>query len=200
MDSGIYEIRNIIDGKRYVGSSSRLKVRWNQHKTALNRNVHFNSLLQNAWNKHGERAFVYEVVESCPTEQLMDREAFWIVEHRSHKTEWGYNFCKTPRASRLGCKASPETLEKMKRSLSGKNHPLWGKKMTKRWIANMKRAVTGIPKPTSGKRGTFILKDPTGKVVEITGLREFCRRNGLVHSMLWRVARGKQKEYRGWTK
>lgn len=200
MTSGIYMIRNLVDDKKYVGSTGKLEIRWNQHKAALNRSIHFNSLLQRAWRKHGKENFVYEIIELCEKEVLLEREEYWIKEKKSHKSEHGYNFCKTPRASRLGCKASPETIAKMRASLSGKNHPLWGKKMSKRWISNMKKAVTGIPKPSSGRRGVFVMKDPSGKTVEIFGLRKFCRDNNLIHSMMWRVARGKQKEYRGWTK
>lgn len=200
MNSGIYVIRNILDDKKYVGSTGKLSVRWGQHRRALNGNVHFNPLLQNAWNKHGEASFIYEIVELCDAPSLLDREEFWIIEKKSHKDEWGYNLCKKPRASRLGCKASPETIEKMRKSLSGRNHPNWGKKMTKKWVSNMRKAVTGVPKPNAGKKKEFTLKDPNGNIIKIIGLRKFCRENNLIHSMMWRVATGKQKEYKGWTK
>jgi hypothetical protein len=56
----------------------------------------------------------------------------------------------------------------------------------------------GISKPTSGARKKFTIKDPNGNIVEIYGIREFCRKHNLNHIQLWRVAIGKQKEYNGW--
>lgn len=42
MDAGIYEIRNAVNGKRYVGSSVRIKKRWRDHRSALNGRKHEN--------------------------------------------------------------------------------------------------------------------------------------------------------------
>ena len=62
--SGIYKIVNKHNGKYYVGSSNHLYCRWSGHKSALNKQKHRNDYLQKAWNKHGENAFEFLIVES----------------------------------------------------------------------------------------------------------------------------------------
>jgi group I intron endonuclease len=198
MNIGIYALRNIINGKRYIGSSSYLHDRFLEHRRGLRKGIHFNPYLQKAWNKYGEQNFVDEIIECCETSILLDREEFWIKELKSHTSENGYNMCKTPRASRLGCKASPETIARMKFSLSGEKHPMWGKHLKKETVQKLKDLQTGVSKPTSGKRKTFVVISPTGEKIEFTGLRKFCREHNINHSMLWRVLSGKQKEYNGW--
>ena len=34
--------------------------------------------MQNAWNKYGENAFIFEVIEECKIEDLINREQFFI--------------------------------------------------------------------------------------------------------------------------
>ena len=52
--TGIYQIRNIINNKIYIGQSLNIKTRFLQHKQALRKNRHPNQHLQNAWNKYGK--------------------------------------------------------------------------------------------------------------------------------------------------
>jgi predicted GIY-YIG superfamily endonuclease len=46
---GIYYIKNIINGKIYIGSSVQIGIRWQQHKAALRENKHHCIYLQHAW-------------------------------------------------------------------------------------------------------------------------------------------------------
>lgn len=55
--SGVYEIRNTLNNKRYIGSSINIYRRWRDHKRMLNLSVHPNKHLQSAWNKYGEKHF-----------------------------------------------------------------------------------------------------------------------------------------------
>jgi group I intron endonuclease len=198
MNTGVYAIRNVVNNKRYVGSTGKLNVRWIQHKYELNRQHHFNPYLQNAWNKYGGKCFVYDIVEKCDGNILLDREEFWIKNLHSFKDDNGYNLCKTPRASRLGCKASPETIAKMKSSLSKENHPMWGKHLKKSTKEKLSKLTTRISKPNSGHKKKYKVVNPNGDEVEIVGLRKFCRENGLPVSIMWRIVNGKKREYNGW--
>lgn len=75
MQSGIYQILNLITNEKYIGSSKNLKNRKSQHFTSLRRNVHNNLHLQNAFNKHGEQNFRFEILASnIPIEDLIDLE------------------------------------------------------------------------------------------------------------------------------
>jgi group I intron endonuclease len=79
---GIYEIRCLISGKSYVGSSKSIRSRWSQHRNALRRGNHTSPRLQQAWNKHGERQFVFKILEECAPDVLFEREQFWIDSKR----------------------------------------------------------------------------------------------------------------------
>lgn len=63
--SGVYEIRNALNNKRYIGSSINIYRRWRDHKRMLNLSVHPNKHLQAAWNKYGEKHFVFKILETC---------------------------------------------------------------------------------------------------------------------------------------
>src|SRR5690606_4713108 len=60
---GVYQIRNLINGKIYIGSAKCVQVRASQHLSKLKQGKHANKHLQNAFNKHGEDAFLFEVLE-----------------------------------------------------------------------------------------------------------------------------------------
>ena len=203
MIAGVYSIFNTTNGKNYVGSSIRIEKRWIEHKTDLDRGTHFNPHLQNAWNKYGSNLFEYKILEKCENtsrEILLSREDFWIQKLDSHVSKNGYNICQHPRGGKLGTKATPKTLLRMSKSMSGKNHPMWGKHLKPETIEKVRMLQIGVPKPTSGKRKRVTLKSPSGKIVEIYGLRKFCRENNLKPGGMWLVSVGKQSEYKGWTK
>lgn len=88
MNSGIYRIRNLVNGKCYIGSAFNFERRFILHRHFL-RNQKHNPKLQRAWNKYGEDAFVFEIIEYHPKEGIYPREEFYIAEYNSfHK---GYN-------------------------------------------------------------------------------------------------------------
>lgn len=61
---GIYAIKNIVNGKFYVGSTSKnFNYRWNSHIYELNKNTHNNNYLQKAWNKYSMSNFVFQILE-----------------------------------------------------------------------------------------------------------------------------------------
>ena len=73
--SGIYNIRNIVNDKVYIGSAVSFKLRWNCHQNDLLNNRHVNNKLQNSYNKYGKDSFVYEIIEYVDNKtQLIERE------------------------------------------------------------------------------------------------------------------------------
>ena len=60
---GVYLIRNNVNQKIYIGSTSNsFRERWRYHENHLRINKHGNTYLQNAWNKYGEDAFIFLVL------------------------------------------------------------------------------------------------------------------------------------------
>lgn len=80
---GIYMIRNTINGKLYIGKSVNIKKRFNEHKHELRLGSHHNDYLQKAWNKYGEDAFEFIVLEECDRENLNSLEIATIAKFAS---------------------------------------------------------------------------------------------------------------------
>ena len=75
---GIYLIECSGNGRSYVGSSLHIYGRWTGHRRDLRRGVSTCRYLQNAWNKYGEDAFHFSVLEDCRRDDLEVREQHWI--------------------------------------------------------------------------------------------------------------------------
>lgn len=60
--SGIYCIRNLVNNKRYIGSSVNLKNRRREHFKDLRLNKHHCVALQRAFNKYGMGNFIFEII------------------------------------------------------------------------------------------------------------------------------------------
>ena len=67
---GIYKITNIDNGKMYIGQSNDVIDRIRHHKSYLKYNRHKNKRLQYSYNKHGAKAFKFEILEECPEKEL----------------------------------------------------------------------------------------------------------------------------------
>jgi group I intron endonuclease len=115
MARGIYKIINVVNNKFYVGSAVSFSRRRARHFSELRNGRHNNGRLQNAWNKYGESAFIFVVVEEL-TEgaNLLAAENVWLKEHVGK--EYCYNIGVDATAPHLG--------------MSGELSPTWGHKHT----------------------------------------------------------------------
>src|SRR5690606_11239871 len=79
---GIYVITNEKTHNRihqYVGQSVDVLNRYRAHLNMLRKNIHYNHFLQNSFNKHGEDAFSFELLEHVREYfNLTVRETYWI--------------------------------------------------------------------------------------------------------------------------
>ena len=115
-DSGIYQIRNLINDKIYIGSAIDLKWRNRQHFSDLKYNRHFNKYLQRAYNKYGIENFIFEVLIYC------DEENCLLFEQRFLDYYWnkGILYNTNPIAGNsLGYKHTEESLLKMSKIHQG---------------------------------------------------------------------------------
>ena len=177
---GIYQIVNLIDGKKYIGSSKNLYNRKSKHIYTLRTNSHRNCYLQRAFNKYGEANFSFEVIEFINTEEeLLPREQYYIELYQVCDRDKGYNLIVDAtrnipsKETKLkislahqGKTISEETKLKMSLAQKGsKNHnygktgylhPMHGKTHSKesRYRMSQNHAdVSGSKNPMYGKHG-----------------------------------------------
>lgn len=85
MKSGIYHIKNLVNGKAYIGSSKDIPRRLRDHRSTLksSERVHENIYLQRSWDKYGANNFVFEPIENVPVEQLVELEQKYLDRHKN---------------------------------------------------------------------------------------------------------------------
>lgn len=108
VNKGVYQIKNLVDGNVYIGSSSvNIDSRWQCHKRELLKGSHCNFKLQQAWDFYGESAFDFSILSKCPSEYCVRLEQYFLDFNKPY-----YNICKIA-GSNLGTKRSLETRLKM---------------------------------------------------------------------------------------
>lgn len=183
----IYKIINVRNNKFYIGSAVDFKRRKAKHLWRLRRGDHSNIRLQNSWNKHGEAAFVFAVVQEVPQgEDLLVAENVWLLEHVGKpycyniardavapglgmfgplNPSFGKRFNHTPEAkARIGAasKARVQTeMEKEKRRQSMRGH-----KMSVVTREKISASLTGDKNPNYGKPRSDEVKAKISKRVE----------------------------------
>lgn len=92
---GAYAILNKRTIDIYIGSTRRsFGVRWKEHRTSLRAGKHTNPVLQNAWNKYGESAFAFCILEPVDDiTQIEQIEQAWIDRFAADPKRRVYNLC-----------------------------------------------------------------------------------------------------------
>lgn len=126
----LYEIRNIINNKIYIGQTiqSNVELRWKDHRNKLNNNEHCNRHLQCAWNRYGKSSFKFSILaEYSSAEELNKAEINTIQNTQSYIRRYGYNLT-------MGGEGASHVLETRKKlSISaslkvGDKNPFFGKR------------------------------------------------------------------------
>jgi len=162
---GIYKIINLINGKVYIGQSDRLNEREREHFYQLDKQEHHNEHLQKSYNKYGKDNFIFECIEQ--TEDLDNREVYWINEYGGINSELNYNL-KDP----LTMKWSDYVRVKQSKSMTGENNPNFGNN----WTQEQKDEA-------SKKRKGISLEDRIGKdKADLVKLKMGKSQSGRTHS------------------
>lgn len=97
--AGVYQVKNLSNGKVLLGSSLNLEGPLNRHRFMLKIGSHTNKTLQKDWNGFGAEKFAFEILEEVqrkddPTFNLSDEltllEMIWL-ERLQPFGERGYN-------------------------------------------------------------------------------------------------------------
>lgn len=75
--AGIFQVKNTVNGKVLLGSSTNLHGPLNKHRFMLSTGGHQNPALQRDWQQHGADAFTFEVLEVV---QQKDEPGFSVAD------------------------------------------------------------------------------------------------------------------------
>ncbi len=172
--SGIYNIRNKISNKIYIGSTINIYKREQQHKNLLNKNNHKNKILQNAFNKYGKENFQFEIIEYLDDkEKLIEREQNWIDFFKPE-----YNIRKIAE-NNLGIKFSKESKQKLRishKGFKGKKHSEETKlkiSISHKGMKDRKHSEEAKLKMSIARKG-FKISEETRKKISITSKGRKC--------------------------
>lgn len=153
---GIYEIRNRLSNKSYIGQTVRFKKRWaTEWKPQLLKGTSHNEHLKHSFNLYFEQLkhtdflefHILEVMENSSKTEREIREEWWIKEYLKNGYDlYNVNLEPTNQKERSCFSHTPEeTRQKMREAKlgkpgsnkgkkmpqrSGKNHPYFGKKLS----------------------------------------------------------------------
>ncbi len=163
MAIGIYQIRNKINGKVYIGSTvskGGFQARWAHHLSDLRCHRHHSQHLQRAWTKYKFKAFVFEIIEEFERPiGLIDQEwIFWYLAREQHYLDtvllarsknkalfhqYGYNVSRIAgKSTMLGRRHTAETKAKISKAAMGHKRNL-GYQFTEEAKAKIGKANRG---------------------------------------------------------
>lgn len=217
---GIYEIRNLVDNKVYVGSSVDIESRWKQHKYHFENRKHHNIFLQRAWYKYGESNFKFSVLQEASEQLIGTLEIEYISKFSALNPKLGYNLAAGGQLS-LGNKNTKKWIclinpEGELITHFGVSDFCRTYNISPRALNELMRGVYGNWK--GWKSLTFIYKDrkeyakkrvakiakhyevinPNGERIQIFNLNKFCRDNKLDNSSMTKVINGAHISYKGY--
>ena len=226
--SGIYQILCVPTGKVYIGSAVNLRQRWHDHYTRMRARTHNNEHIQRAWDKYGERAFVFSIVEMVMfPEYLLDREQHWMDETQCYDRSKGFNLARIA-GSNIGIPASDQRKKRIGMANAhlfdgfidpsgGEVSPIHNLTAFCREHSLSDKAMHEVYRGTRVSYKGWTHKkyprqphalskvfhgfvNPSGASVgPIHNLSAFCRQHGLAQSHMQQVHAGKRPHHRGWT-
>jgi group I intron endonuclease len=163
---GIYSITNLIDGKVYIGQSTKIKDRLAIHARKLRGNRHENRYLQAAWNKHGESNFRFGVLCLSNKEGLDWAEQYFIALHQANNPAFGYNLESGGNKFKTH---SEETKKKISIQNTGRKHTEEERKKMSDfqkgrvpWNKGKKMPIEAVQKAAESRRGQKYRKREKG--------------------------------------
>jgi hypothetical protein len=92
----IYEIKNLLNNKIYIGETIVGELRWKEHLRKLRGNYHINHNLQQDFNEHGEEVLEWSIIKELPKDKdILLLEEARELERRIDRGEDLYNLILT---------------------------------------------------------------------------------------------------------
>lgn len=214
----IYEIRNLINDKIYIGQSSqKTNHRLQEHVSKLRGNVHENLHLQRAWNKYGENKFSISILKTTDSmDKLNKLEEKYVLKFKSLNRNFGYNmrgagynrFLSEETKQKISksktgiSNHTKESIDKIVKFQTGRKHSLESRKKRSEKLKGIQWPRSVIDSWSLGHRNGKpypIIVSPAGKEHTINNMTAFARKYNLVQQCLSRLVNDQTKAYRGWT-
>lgn len=158
----IYQYKNKLNGKSYVGMTKNLKDRNKRHLLSLKNGS--TQVLYQAMRKYGVENFDLIILETCDDSILCEREKFWIQKENSFVN--GYNMTEGGEGGNTYSKLSKEKIEEISKLLSNKmekNNPnkgqfigekngMYGKHLSKESKKKISQKLKGVIKTEETKK------------------------------------------------
>lgn len=179
----IYLIRNTVNGKCYVGLTTR-----HSHQRIHNHlSGHGNRLIYNDVQKYGKDAFEYKILHEGVTPELLPQFEVQAIEEYNAFHPNGYNL---QTGGSRGYVASEESLTRMSDSLRGRNAPNKGIPHSAETRKKISRKAKGRSRgPHSEKTKQKIAMGNTGKVFTQE------RRNNIGRALKGKPSHNRSPEY-----
>jgi group I intron endonuclease len=91
---GVYQIRNLVTGRIYIGSSTNVATRWYQHRRGMKDGVPPCRSMSDDLRRHGMESFVFEILEKCDRKVTRVCEQKWLNKYRPFDSTVIYNVCE----------------------------------------------------------------------------------------------------------
>ena len=142
--SGIYAIKNKVNGKVYIGKSKDIFSRWSKHKSDLKRDTKkkdTNRFLWNSVKKYGIENFEFTILEELIIDEdlFKIRELYWMDFFNSCDRSFGYNLRRDSKTNMI---VHEETKKLISELVKGENNPNYGN----RWTDEQKQYMSELKK------------------------------------------------------
>lgn len=182
MSGVIYKIVNTKTGKYYVGSTINFRQRKYNHLRLLRLQKHHSVYLQRAFDKFGERSFVFIIVEkNISPDKLEKREQdFLNIAKKDKSYNCSFLAYKIEMTKIIREKIGKKTKQRL---LDKKNHPLFGTRLSS---ATRKRISDSLIGRFKGKNSpNFGMKLPSSHPFISCPAHRFGSRNGNYDSTIF---------------
>lgn len=180
----IYKVTNLINGKLYIGLTTKnLEKRRKEHVKQVNNDSQL--AFHRAIRKYGLDNFIWEVIDNAENkDELCNKEIYWISYYKTYtqlKNSNGYNMTVGGEGGtgRVFSEETKQIMSELKKGLfDGENNPMYGKHHTKETANKISKSLKG--KYVGGKNprakaiiqltldGDFVAEHSNAKEVAVT--------------------------------
>jgi group I intron endonuclease len=217
MKGVIYCYYCIPTGRKYIGQTRNERKRKNSH-FYCSKYTTDNNKFYNAIRKYGWENFIYGIIGEFNLLDLDDMETYYIQEYNT--VNEGYNTLSVG----VSCNRSYFAWNKGKRNVytlseetkklmseNRQNRKWWNNGIEETWVENPPnsnwlpgRLPSHFEKSKQGAIKSSVkylleIISPTGEKFITNNVRQFCRENNLCRVGFYRVIKGTNDDYRGWT-